>query len=78
MIKNFIIGLSLIALGVIVVGSLDAARTVAPNLAIPNAGSLINEQRAVRQVGWQRELALSQVGRARLQPTRMLTLGAKN
>ena len=51
MIKNFIIGLSLIALGVIVVGSLDAARTAAPNLAIPNAGSLINEQRAVRQVG---------------------------
>jgi hypothetical protein len=78
MIKNFIIGLSLIALGVIVVGSLDAARTAAPNFAVPNGGSLINEQRALRQVGWQQELALSQVGRARLQPARMPTLGAKN
>ena len=32
MIKNFIIGLSLIALGVIVVGSLDAARMWPPTL----------------------------------------------
>ena len=78
MIKNVIIGLSLIALGVIVVGSLDAARTAAPNFAMPNGASLINEQRAARQVGWQRALALSQVGRARLQPTRMPTLGVKN
>jgi hypothetical protein len=45
---------------------------------MPNGASLINEQRAVRQVGWQRELSLSQVGRARLQPTRMPTLGVKN
>jgi hypothetical protein len=45
---------------------------------MPNGASLINEQRAVRQVGWQRELALSQAGRARLQPTRMPTLGVKN
>ena len=78
MIKNVIIGLSLIALGVIMVGSLDAARTAAPNFAMPNGGSLINEHRAVRQVDWQRELALSQAGRARLQPMRMPTLGVKN
>jgi hypothetical protein len=53
--QEFIIGVSFVALGAIVVGLLDSAHA----------------EHTVRQIVWQRELALAQRGPAALQPTRM-------
>jgi hypothetical protein len=78
MIRNFIIGISLVALGVIVVGSLEAARTAAPRFAITNGRSPIHAERTVRQIVWQRDLALPQRGGAALQPARMPAIVSRN
>jgi hypothetical protein len=78
MIRNFIIGFSLVALGVIVVGSLEAARTATSQFPITNGRSLIHGERTVRQIVWQRELALPQWGRAARQPARMPTVAPGN
>jgi hypothetical protein len=71
MIRNFIIGASLVALGVIVAGSLDSARIASPQLATTEGRSPIRTDRAARQIGWQRDLVLPQGGTAAVQLTRM-------
>jgi hypothetical protein len=76
--RNFIIGVSLVALSVIVVGSLEAARTAAPRFAITNGRSPIHAERTVRQIVWQRDLALPQRGGAALQPARMPAIVSRN
>jgi hypothetical protein len=67
MTRNFIIGLSLVALGVIVAGSLDSARIASPRLAATEGRSPLHAE----QIGWQRDLALPQAGAAALHLTRM-------
>jgi hypothetical protein len=76
--RNFIIGVSLVVLGVIVVGSLEAARTAAPRFAITNGRSPIHAERTVRHIVWQRDLALPQRGGAALQPARMPAIVSRN
>jgi hypothetical protein len=78
MMRNFIIGVSLVALGVIVAGSLDSARIASPQLATTEGRSPLHSERASPQIGWQRDLALPQAGAASLYLTRMpptVTLG---
>jgi ribosomal protein S3 len=69
MIRHFIIGVSLVALGVIVAGSLDSARIASPRLATTEGRSPLHTERATPQIGWQR--ALPQAGAAALHLTRM-------
>lgn len=71
MMRNFIIGVSLVALGVIVAGSLDSARIASPRLATTEGRGLLHSERAIPQIGWQRDLALPQAGAAALHLTRM-------
>jgi hypothetical protein len=71
MMRNFIIGVSLVALGVIVAGSLESARIASPRLAATEGRSLFNSERATPQIGWQRDLAFPQAGVAALHLTRM-------
>ena len=71
MTRNFIIGVSLVALGVIVAGSLDSARIASPRLATTEGRSPLHAERTTRQIGWQRDLALPQGGAAALHLTRM-------
>ncbi len=71
MTRNFIIGLSLVALAVIVAGSLDSARIASPRLATTEGRSPLHSERAIPQIGWQRDLALPQPGAAALHLTRM-------
>jgi hypothetical protein len=78
MIRNFIIGVSLVALGLIVVGSLDAARTVSSQFAIANGRSPTSAERMVRRIAWQRDLAFPQRGPVALQPTRVPTIVSGN
>jgi hypothetical protein len=71
MIRHLIIGVSLVALGVIVAGSLDSARIASPRLATTEGRSPLHTERTNRQIGWQREFALPRVGAAALYLTRM-------
>jgi hypothetical protein len=71
MTRNFIIGVSLVALGVIVAGSLDSARIASLRLTATEGRGPLHAERATRQIGWQRDLALPQAGAAALHLTRM-------
>ncbi len=71
MMRNFIIGVSLVALGVIVAGSLDSARIASPRLLSTEGRSLVHSERAAPQIGWQRDLAFPQTGGGALHLTRM-------
>jgi len=71
MMRNFIIGVSLVALGVIVAGSLESARIASSQLATTEGRGPLHAERATRQIGWQRDLALPQAGAAALHLTRM-------
>jgi hypothetical protein len=71
MMRNFIIGVSLVALGVIVAGSLESARIASPRLATTEGRGLFQSDRATPQIGWQRDLALPQAGAPALHLTRM-------
>jgi len=71
MTRNVIIGLSLVALGVIVAGSLDSARIASPRLAATEGRGHLHAEPTTRQIGWQRDLALPQTGAAALHLTRM-------
>jgi hypothetical protein len=71
MMRNFIIGVSLVALGVIVAGSLDSARIASPRLVSTEGRSLLNSDHATPQTGWQRDLAFPQPGGGALNLTRM-------
>src|SRR5262249_61505949 len=71
MMRNFIIGVSLVTLGVIVAGSLDSARIASPRLASTEGRGLLHSERATPQIGWQRDLAFPQAGGGPLNLTRM-------
>jgi hypothetical protein len=71
MVRNFIIGASLVALGLIVAGSLDSVRIASPRFATSDGASPIYTRYTTRQIGWQRDLALPQAGAAALQLTRV-------
>jgi hypothetical protein len=71
MMRNFIIGVSLVALGVIVAGSLDSARIASPRLATTEGRGPLHSDPATAQIGWQRDLAFPQAGGGALNLTRM-------
>ena len=71
MMRNFIIGVSLVALGVIVAGSLESARIASSQLATTEGRGLLNSERATPQIGWRHDLVFPQAGAAALHLTRM-------
>jgi hypothetical protein len=71
MMRNFIVGVSLVALGVIVAGSLESARTASSQLATTEGRGPLHGDPATAQIGWQRDLAFPQAGAAALHLTRM-------
>src|SRR5262249_30817526 len=71
MTRNFIIGVSLVALGVIVAGSLDSTRIASLRLTATEGRGPLHAERATRQIGWQPDLALPQSGAAALHLARM-------
>ena len=63
-------GATLVALGVIVAGSLESARIASPRpVATDGRGALTTERN--RQIGWRHDPWLGQGGAAALQLTRM-------
>jgi hypothetical protein len=64
MIRNFIIGASLVALGVIVAGSLESARIASPQFAAAEGRSPFHAEHTAQQIGWQRNFVLPQAGAA--------------
>jgi len=72
MMKNVIIGATLFALGVIVVGSLEASRIASARPVATEGRSALATQHN-RHIGWQHDPWLRQGGAAALHLTRMPT-----
>jgi hypothetical protein len=77
MARNFIIGATLVALGVIVAGSLESARIASSRPAATEGRSALHTERN-QQIGWQRDLVFPQAGAAALHLTRMPTVTIRN
>jgi len=77
MMRNVIIGATLLALGVIVAGSLESARIAIPRPVATEGRSALHTERN-QQIGWQHDLWLWQGGAAALHLTRMPAITTRN
>src|SRR5215831_9226078 len=77
MMRNIIIGATLLALGVIVAGSLESARIASPRLVATEGRSALHTEHN-QQIGWQHDPWLRQGGAAALHLTRMPAVTIRN
>jgi len=77
MARNFIIGATLVALGVMVAGSLESTRIASSRPVATEGRSALHTERN-RRLGWQQDLWLPQGGAAALHLTRMPTVTSRN
>jgi len=77
MMRNVIIGATLLALGVIVAGSLESARIASPQPVATEGRSALHTEHN-QQIGWQYDPWLRQGGAAALHLTRMPAVTPRN
>jgi len=75
--RNVVIGATLLALGVIVAGSLESARIASPRPVATEGRSALHAER-IQQIGWQHDPWLRQGGAAALHLTRMPAVTPRN